>query len=94
MQDLKDFLDGARNGAIYFSLGTNVLSKNLPEEKKKVLLDTFRELPFRFLWKFEDQSLKNLPENVKFADWVSQQDILSKNFYRQFLNKLNLLRFL
>lgn len=78
MQDLKEYLDGAKDGAVYFSLGTNVLSKDLPEEKLNVLLDTFKELPYRVLWKFENDSLKSLPENVKIAKWIPQQDVLSK----------------
>lgn len=71
-------MDDAETGVVYFSLGTNVLSKDLPEEKLSVLLNTFKELPFRFLWKFEDDRLKDLPKNVKIAKWVPQQDVLSK----------------
>lgn len=63
---------------MYFSFGTNVFGKDLPEEKRQVFIDTFKELPFRFLWKFEDDSLQNLPSNVKIAKWVPQQDVLSK----------------
>lgn len=67
---------------MYLSLGTNVLSKDLPQEKKKMFLEAFKELPFKFLWKFEDDSLKNLPSNVKIAKWVPQQDVLSRDWKR------------
>lgn len=75
---MKEFLDSAKNGAVYFSLGTNVLSKDLSEEKRQVLLGAFSELPYKFLWKFEDDTLKNLPKNVKIAKWIPQQDVLRK----------------
>lgn len=64
---------------MYFSLGTNVLSIDLEDEKKQILLDAFSELPFKFLWKYEDESLALLPKNVKIAKWVPQQDVLSKH---------------
>lgn len=58
-----------------------MLSKDLPQEQKMILLDTFSELPFKFLWKYEDESLNNLPKNVKIAKWIPQQDVLSKSCF-------------
>lgn len=63
---------------VYFSLGTNMLSKDLPEEKKTLLLEVFSELPFRILWKYEDDELTELPKNVRVMKWVPQQDVLSR----------------
>lgn len=71
-------MDNAKEGVVYFSLGTNVLSVDLPQEKKAMFLETFQEMPYKFLWKYEDNSLKPLPDNVKIAEWVPQQDVLSK----------------
>lgn len=56
-----------------------MLSVDLPDEKKQILLDAFSELPFRFLWKYEDKSRVVLPKNVKIEKWIPQQDVLSKN---------------
>lgn len=72
-------MDEAEEGVVYFSLGTNVLSVDLEDEKKQILLDAFSELPFKFLWKYEDDSLAVLPRNVKIAKWIPQQDVLSKD---------------
>ncbi|EFA00947.2 2-hydroxyacylsphingosine 1-beta-galactosyltransferase-like Protein [Tribolium castaneum] len=53
-EDIQKFLDGAENGAIYFSLGTNVKSKDLDQDTKTTFLQVFSELPYKVLWKFED----------------------------------------
>lgn len=76
--DLKVFLDGAVEGVVYFSLGSNVFSANIPSEKQKVILEALSELPFKVIWKFETESLDGKPDNVKLVKWLPQQDVLSK----------------
>ncbi|KAH8263950.1 hypothetical protein KR038_010324, partial [Drosophila bunnanda] len=76
-EDLKQFLDGATHGVIYFSLGSQVRSADLPPEKLKVFLNVFGSLKQRVLWKFEDETLPNLPANVKVQSWMPQADILA-----------------
>ncbi|EDV55428.2 uncharacterized protein Dere_GG20795 [Drosophila erecta] len=76
-EHLQKFLDGATHGAIYFSLGSQVRSADLPPEKLKIFLEVFGSLKQRVLWKFEDETLPNLPENVKVQSWLPQGDILA-----------------
>ncbi|XP_034654250.1 UDP-glucuronosyltransferase 2C1 [Drosophila subobscura] len=76
-QHLQEFLDGATEGAIYFSLGSQVRSADLPPEKLKIFLDVFGSLKQRVLWKFEDEAMPNLPSNVKVQNWMPQGDILA-----------------
>ncbi|XP_017087039.3 UDP-glucosyltransferase 2-like [Drosophila bipectinata] len=76
-EKIQKFLDGASNGAIYFSLGSQVRCADLPPEKLKVFLDVFGSLKQRVLWKFEDESLPNLPANVMVQKWMPQADILA-----------------
>jgi glucuronosyltransferase len=75
-QDLKNFLDKAKHGAIFFSLGTNVRSDKMSPEKVKAFLDAFSELPQRVLWKWESDTLPGQPKNVKLGKWLPQNDIL------------------
>lgn len=79
--DLKEFLDNATQGAVYFSLGSNFFSKTMPPERRKTIVEALSELPFKVLWKFEGDTLAELPENIKIAKWVPQQDVLSKLFF-------------
>ncbi|XP_055915997.1 UDP-glucosyltransferase 2-like [Eupeodes corollae] len=75
--EMKAFLDGATHGAIYFSLGSQVKSAELPPEKLQIFLDVFAKMKQRVLWKFEDDSLPKLPKNVMIQKWMPQGDILA-----------------
>ncbi|XP_017144957.1 UDP-glucuronosyltransferase 2B15-like [Drosophila miranda] len=76
-KDIEEFIVGAKQGVIYFSMGSNLKSKTLPLEKRQALLDTFSQLKQRVLWKFEDTELPGKPKNVFISDWFPQDDILA-----------------
>lgn len=84
---MKTFLDNATEGVVYFSLGSNVKSKSLPEKTKDILLNTFAKLPYKILWKFEDDHLENKPENVKIVRWLPQQDLLGHPNIKLFITQ-------
>ncbi|KAJ9584429.1 hypothetical protein L9F63_021222, partial [Diploptera punctata] len=75
-KDLQKFLDEATDGVIYFSFGSNVLGKNIPEQKRHVFIEAFSELPQKILWKWELDILPGKPRNVKIGKWLPQQDVL------------------
>jgi glucuronosyltransferase len=75
-QDLQKFVDEAKDGVIYFSLGSSVRSDHMPEDKRRVFIEAFSELPQKILWKWESAHLPGQPENVKIGTWLPQQDIL------------------
>ncbi|KAF2903763.1 hypothetical protein ILUMI_02413 [Ignelater luminosus] len=75
-KDLANLLDKATNGFIYFSLGGNVKSNLLPDYTRKILLETFAELPYSVLWKYEQEDLLDKPDNVITSKWFPQQNIL------------------
>ncbi|XP_032311292.1 UDP-glycosyltransferase UGT5 [Drosophila ananassae] len=76
-KDLQEFLDEATHGAIYFSLGSQVRSAELRPEKLKIFLKVFDSLKQRVLWKFENETLPELPPNVKVQRWLPQGDVLA-----------------
>ncbi|XP_068082903.1 UDP-glucosyltransferase 2-like [Anabrus simplex] len=86
-KDIKSFLDGAEHGVIYFSLGSNVKSVNLPQEKVQHILDAFSEVPQRVLWKWESDSLPGKPSNVMIRKWLPQQDVLAHPNIRVFITQ-------
>ncbi|XP_067633316.1 uncharacterized protein [Eurosta solidaginis] len=83
--DIQKFLDEAEDGVIYFSLGSQIQSKDLPQEKLNIFLDVFRNIKQRILWKFESDSLKNLPINIMIKPWMPQTDILAHPNVRAFI---------
>ncbi|KAK7788698.1 hypothetical protein R5R35_012812 [Gryllus longicercus] len=85
--DLQAWLDGAEQGVVYFSLGSNVMSKDLPPEKLQAILRALARLPQRVLWKFENDELPGRPPNVRVAKWLPQQDILAHPNVRLFITQ-------
>ncbi|KAF2906126.1 hypothetical protein ILUMI_00042, partial [Ignelater luminosus] len=85
--DLQLQLDNAKNGFIYFSLGSNIKSKRLPESTRKIFLETLAELPYTVLWKFEEENLPGKPDNVIISKWFPQQDILGHPNLKLFITQ-------
>ncbi|PSN50535.1 UDP-glucuronosyltransferase 2B18 [Blattella germanica] len=85
-KDIQDFLDGAKDGFFFFSLGSNLQSSQLPKEKLKSLLEAFAEIPQRVLWKFETDNIPGLPSNVKIGKWLPQSDILAHPNIKAFIS--------
>lgn len=78
MQDLTKIIENATHGVILFSLGSNIRSDRLELRYRNALLKAFSRLPQIVLWKFETESLDNLPKNVVIRKWLPQNDILGK----------------
>ncbi|XP_046993823.1 UDP-glucuronosyltransferase 2B31-like [Schistocerca americana] len=85
--DVQEWLDGATEGAIYFSLGTNVLSSTMPPEKRRAFLDAFSQLPQSVLWKWEKDDATDLPPNVRMSKWLPQQSVLAHPNVRIFITQ-------
>lgn len=82
---IQQFLDEANDGAIFFSLGTNLRSSDMPTEKLKIFLNVFAALKQRILWKWEDDNIPDLPKNVLVQKWMPQSDILAHKNVKVFI---------
>lgn len=49
----------------------------MPIEKLYSYIETFRQLKQKVLWKFENDTIPNLPSNVMIRKWLPQNDILA-----------------
>ncbi|KAJ8923421.1 hypothetical protein NQ315_001979 [Exocentrus adspersus] len=85
--DLQQFLDGAKEGFIYFSLGSNVKSKDLKKETLTAIIEALRQLPYKVLWKFEADELPGKPDNVKLIKWTPQQSVLAHPNIKLFITQ-------
>lgn len=75
-ENLKKILDNAKNGVIYFSIGSNMKSKDIPKEILNTIFKMFGELKQTVLWKFE-LDLPETPQNVYTLKWAPQRSILA-----------------
>ncbi|KAG5880366.1 hypothetical protein JTB14_029492 [Gonioctena quinquepunctata] len=89
--DLQKFLDDAKEGVIYFSMGSNLKSKNLPVEVRDAILKAFSKRKEKILWKWEDDVLPGQPPNVFLKKWLPQQDILAHPNVKVFITHGGLL---
>lgn len=78
--NLKKFLDEAKDGAIFFSLGSNVRFSAMPAESKAAVLNAFQEYPnMRLLMKLDVNALvpSHKASDVLILSWVPQQSVLA-----------------
>ncbi|KAL5273666.1 UGT2A1.2 family protein [Megaselia abdita] len=89
--DMKKFIESAEHGVIYFSMGSNLKSSTLPKEKRDALLNTFKNLKQKVLWKWENPNLPGKPANVFISSWFPQDDVLAHPNVKAFITHGGLL---
>lgn len=89
--DIRTFIDGSNHGVVYFSLGSNIKSHQLPAVKRGDLLRCFGKLKQRVLWKWETPDLPGKPDNVMISKWFPQDDILAHHNVKIFITHGGLL---
>ncbi|XP_050556014.1 UDP-glucosyltransferase 2-like [Spodoptera frugiperda] len=67
----------SKNGVIYFSMGSFLKSNSMPTNLTKEILQIFGELKQTVIWKFEDNNLRGIPNNVHILNWAPQRSILA-----------------
>lgn len=77
---MRVFLDGAKNGAIVISLGTNLKWKHIGLNKIETVLLAMSKLKQRVLWKVEIEVPFEIPDNVMIVKWMIQKEILCMCF--------------
>ncbi|KAF5280450.1 hypothetical protein FQR65_LT03259 [Abscondita terminalis] len=77
----------ATEGVVYFSLGSNVRSANLSVDVREKIIQALSQLPYKVLWKWEDDNLPNQPKNVITSKWFPQQDVLRHPNVKVFLTQ-------
>ena len=92
-KEFDDFLKKGKKGGVIMSLGTNIRSDEIGEDRIKMVVEAFRQIPdYNFIWKFEtSEMLKSLPANVKISDWLPQNDMLAHPSLKLFITHAGLL---
>lgn len=90
-QDIEKFINESKHGVVYFSMGSNIKSANLPLETRQEVMKALKSLKQRVLWKFENPELEGKPDNVYISDWFPQDDILAHDNVKLFITHGGLL---
>ncbi|XP_050682127.1 UDP-glycosyltransferase UGT5-like [Leptidea sinapis] len=85
-KDLQKLLDGSEAGIIYVNFGSNVRSAEMPLEKRDAFLNVFRTLKQMVLWKWENESIVNKPDNLITQPWFPQREILAHKNVKLFIS--------
>lgn len=78
--DVQHFLNEAKDGAIFFSLGSNIKLSEIPQNVKTIIANSFAEFPnVRILIKNEEDFVisSHQKSDVLTKSWFNQQEILS-----------------
>lgn len=89
-QPIREWLDGAVDGAIFFSLGSNAKSTQIPVLLLDGMLRKFSKLKQKVLMKWEDNEMPNKPANVLIGKWMPQSEILSHSNVKLFISHCGL----
>ncbi|KYM77712.1 Ecdysteroid UDP-glucosyltransferase [Atta colombica] len=76
-KNVKQFLDDAKEGFIYVSLGSNVKWEELPNNTLEAFVDGFSTLPYKIVWKLNPDLLPRKYKNILMLQWFPQQSILA-----------------
>ncbi|CAH1102050.1 unnamed protein product [Psylliodes chrysocephalus] len=90
-KDLKEYLDNAKDGVIYFSMGSNIQFSKVKPEIRDTLTKTLGKLKQKVLWKCDEDTLHGKPDNVKLGKWFPQSDILAHPNVKLFITHGGLL---
>ncbi|KAI9586511.1 hypothetical protein GQX74_002358 [Glossina fuscipes] len=74
--ELQRFLDNAEYGVILISWGSMIRAETMPAAKRDAIVKAVKRLKQRVIWKWENDSLINKPDNMYISKWLPQRDIL------------------
>lgn len=91
LEEIRKFVEGGEgnDGFVYISLGSLVVSSNLPEDITRGFFETMENFPrLRFLWKWNGELPQSYPRNLYLGKWFPQNDILGKLVYKFTLSQI------
>jgi glucuronosyltransferase len=89
--DIKQFIEDAPYGVIYFSMGSNLRPSKMPIEKRNAIIEAFSKQNVRILWKYDDDTMAVDREKVMIKKWFPQDDVLAHRNVRIFITHGGLL---
>ena len=83
-RDIKEFIEGAKNGLVLVTFGSTVFS--FPAIIVEKFLSAFRRLDgYRVIWKMRNTDELNISDNVMTSQWLPQNEILAHPSVKLFI---------
>ncbi|KAE8742922.1 UDP-glycosyltransferase-01 [Frankliniella occidentalis] len=91
-KDLKDLMDGAKDGVVYFSMGSNLAMEYMPKQKTEAIFGALGSIKQRVLLKWDGPVPDTgVPSNIHIIKWAPQSDVLAHPNLRVFVTHGGLL---
>ncbi|XP_034234754.1 UDP-glucuronosyltransferase-like [Thrips palmi] len=90
-KDLQTYMDEAKEGVVYFSMGSNLIMEYVPAEKTTAIFNALGALKQRVLMKWDGPAPANASANIRIVKWAPQADILAHPNLRLFVTHGGLL---
>ncbi|XP_030745756.1 UDP-glucuronosyltransferase 2B13-like [Sitophilus oryzae] len=88
---LESWINNSDAGVIYFSLGSMIKGVTFPAARREAFVGAFARLRQRVLWKWENDTMPDKPDNVMIYKWMPQFDILCNPKVKVFISHGGLL---
>ena len=85
-KDIQEFLDYAPDGVVVFTMGSIVKAEQFTEHIREAFVRAFGRIKQKVLWKYENETLPNKPDNLMISPWIPQRDILSHPNVKLFIS--------
>ncbi|XP_070065012.1 uncharacterized protein [Drosophila virilis] len=89
--ELQRLLDNAEHGVILISWGSMIRANSLSPEKRDGIVRAVARLKQQVIWKWENETLANMPPNMHIMKWLPQRDILCHPNVKVFMTHAGLM---
>ncbi|KAH8241268.1 hypothetical protein KR032_005719, partial [Drosophila birchii] len=86
-EQLQRFMDEAKEGVIYFSMGLDILVRFLPQNMQQSLMQSFSRLKQRIVWKNELSTSPNKTDKIYMIARAPQRHVLAHPNVRLFISQ-------
>ncbi|XP_050519783.1 UDP-glucosyltransferase 2-like isoform X2 [Daktulosphaira vitifoliae] len=84
-KELKDFMDNATSGVIYFNFGTILNVTDIPKDSFDSLVTVLGRLNQKIIFKWINKDTSSFPNNFYVDSWLPQMEILNHSNCRLFI---------
>ncbi len=76
--NIEKFIAGSGDdGVVLVAFGSVLQASDMTEDMRLALVNVFRRLKQRVIWKWETEDMPDKPDNVMLSKWLPQPDILA-----------------